>query len=92
TTPSAEHLAVVSVENDEIKALLASLSPDQAEVMLLRVLGGLTIAEIANLTERTQGAVKQLQRRAVAQLQKLIEESSVEPVPLSISSTIAPSR
>ena len=92
TATSAEHEAVAAREIDEVKNLLATLSPDQAEVMLLRVLGDLSVAEVAQATGRSQGAVKQLQRRAVAQLQRRIEETQGYPVPSGPSTTIAPSR
>ena len=89
---SAEHHAMTAIQSEEIRALLATLSPDQADVMLLRVLGGLTIAEVAATTGRTEGAVKQLQRRAVAQLERRLATDSAEPVPLRPSLTIAPTR
>lgn len=92
---SAEAQAQPSLESDEVRTLLATLSPDQADVMLLRVLGGLTIAEVAALTGRTEGAVKQLQRRAVVQLERRITEQRSrpdQPVPLRTPPTIAPSR
>jgi RNA polymerase sigma-70 factor (ECF subfamily) len=92
---SAEAQAQPSLEEADIRALLTTLSPDQADVMLLRVLGGLTVAEVAALTGRTEGAVKQLQRRAVAQLERRITDQQArptEPVPLSTPPTIAPSR
>jgi RNA polymerase sigma-70 factor, ECF subfamily len=93
---SAEWHAVASIEDDEVRALLAALSPDQADVMLLRVLGGLTLQEVAVATGRSLGAVKQLQRRAVAQLSRRLaevrEESSTQPVPPGTPLTIASSR
>ena len=92
TVASAESGALVSLQDVEVRRLLAQLSPEQADVMLLRVLGQLTIAEIATATGRSEGAVKQLQRRAVARLRLLLAETSAEPVPLSLSPTIASSR
>lgn len=92
---SAEQEALVAGEDAEVRALLAGLSDDQADVMLLRVLGGLTIAEVATATGRTEGAVKQLQRRAVARLQLRMQHgraSSRPPVPLQPAPTIAPLR
>lgn len=94
-TASAETTVVAADESDQVKALLAELSPDQADVMLLRVLGGLTVAEVASVTGRTEGAVKQLQRRAVARLQQRVLRSHASPhspVPLEPAPTIAPSR
>jgi RNA polymerase sigma-70 factor (ECF subfamily) len=93
---SAEWHALAAIEDDEIRALLATLSPDQTDVMLLRVLGGLTLPEVARATGRSLGAVKQLQRRAVAQLGRRLaevrEETSVHPVPPETPLTIASSR
>jgi len=92
TVASAEYGALTSLEDVEIRRLLAQLSPEQSDVMLLRVLGQLTIAEIATATGRSEGAVKQLQRRAVARLRLLLAENPPEPVPLGLFPTIAPSR
>lgn len=46
------------------------LSSDQREVLALRILNGFTIAEIAGVTGKGVGAVKQLQRRALRRLAK----------------------
>ena len=89
---SAEDSALSVIESADVRQLLASLTADQADVMLLRVLGGLTIAEIAELTGRTEGSVKQLQRRAVGRLRAQLEESRPQPVPLRAAPSIAPSR
>jgi RNA polymerase sigma-70 factor (ECF subfamily) len=91
-TESAEAAAITGIESDQIRQLLATLTTDQADVMLLRVLGGLTVTEIAELTGRTPGAVKQLQRRAVGQLQRRLAENPPAPVPLAASPAIAPLR
>lgn len=47
-----------------------SLTPDQRNVVLLRVVADLPVADVARVLGRTQGAVKTLQRRAVARLAK----------------------
>ena len=44
-----------------IDALVADLTPEQAEVVLLRIVGGLSVDEVATLTTRTPGAVRVLQ-------------------------------
>jgi RNA polymerase sigma-70 factor (ECF subfamily) len=49
------------------------LSPDQAEVVLLRVLGGLPVAEVAKIVEKKPGTVRVLQHRA---LRRLASETS----------------
>jgi RNA polymerase sigma-70 factor (ECF subfamily) len=51
-----------------IDALVAGLTPDQAEVVLLRIVGGLSVEEVATLTSRSPGAVRVLQHRALSRL------------------------
>ena len=51
------------------------LSPDQAEVVLLRLLGGLDVDQVAEITGKRPGAVRVLQHRA---LKKLAEELTLE--------------
>jgi RNA polymerase sigma-70 factor (ECF subfamily) len=45
--------------------LLSGLTEDHREVLLLRVVADLSIEQTAEIMERTPGAVKQLQRRAL---------------------------
>ena len=59
-------------------ALLAELPPDQAEVVLLRVVAGLDVAEVAAITGKRPGNVRVLAHRALRRLaQQLTEESRV---------------
>jgi RNA polymerase sigma-70 factor, ECF subfamily len=51
-----------------VDALVAELSPDQAEAVLLRVVGGLTVAETARIMHRPPGAVRVLCHRALRRL------------------------
>ena len=46
------------------------LSPEQRDVVLLRVLGGLSVAEVAAVLHRTTTGVKVLHHRAVKALQQ----------------------
>ena len=50
------------------------LKPEQQECVVLRFLQGLNIAETADVMGRSEGAVKQLQLRAVRALSKLLPE------------------
>lgn len=52
---------------------LATLTEDQRTVLLLRVVGDLPIAEVARITGRRPGAVKQLQRRAAAAMRRALD-------------------
>lgn len=56
---------------------LGSLTPDQRAVILLRVLGGLSVADAARVLGKTRGAVKTLQRRALAALARSVEREAV---------------
>jgi RNA polymerase sigma-70 factor (ECF subfamily) len=57
--------ALDAVGTDRVRALLDQLSADQRDVLLLRLIAGLTIDEIAQLLGKTVGSTKQLQRRGL---------------------------
>ncbi len=54
--------------------LLAQLSDDQQAVVILRFIGEMSLAEVAETLAKTVGAVKALQFRALASLARLLEE------------------
>jgi RNA polymerase sigma-70 factor (ECF subfamily) len=53
--------------------MLARLSPDQQSVLLLRILGDLTVEQVATVIGKRPNAVKALQRRGLAALQRDLE-------------------
>jgi RNA polymerase sigma-70 factor (ECF subfamily) len=53
-------------------AALAQLTPDQREVILLRVVADLSVADAAAVMGKQPGAIKTLQRRALAALRRII--------------------
>ncbi len=55
---------------ERVRELISDLSPDQQDVLLLRILGDQKIEEVARIMGKTPGAVKQLQHRAVAALRR----------------------
>jgi RNA polymerase sigma factor (sigma-70 family) len=57
--------------------LLAQLSPDQQNVVLLRVLGELSIEQVAQVIGKTPGAVKALQHRGFEAIRREIEQEGV---------------
>ena len=63
-------------------ALLDLLTPDQRDVVALRVLGGLSVEETAAVVGRDGGAVKALQHRALARIRRLAEDPSARRVEL----------
>lgn len=70
TTPGADVVALRDLEADHVADQLAVLTDEQREVLMLRLVSGLTIAEVADTVGREVGAVKALQRRAIRRLQK----------------------
>lgn len=62
---SSEPDALEAVTTEELRGLLDVLSRDQRNVLLLRLVGGLTIPEIAEIVGKRPGAVKALQRRGL---------------------------
>jgi RNA polymerase sigma-70 factor (ECF subfamily) len=69
--------AIDEIGRHDVRAVLDRLSPDQRDVLLLRILGGLTIAEIAQVMGKREGAVKMLQARGLAALRKQISIGAV---------------
>lgn len=51
-----------------IDEMIAELTPEQAEAVLLRVVGGLSVAEVAVIMERPPGTVRVLCHRALRRL------------------------
>lgn len=64
--------AVRKMTEDAIGALLATLTDDQRAVLLLRIIGGLTVLEVADVLGKAEGAVKALQRRGLKTVSKKI--------------------
>jgi len=60
---------------------LARLTSEQQEVIILKFVEGYNTAEIAQITGRTEGAVKALQHRALASLARLMNHE--DPTPFS---------
>jgi RNA polymerase sigma factor (sigma-70 family) len=71
--------AFARLDLERVTAILASLSGDQRDVLLLRIVGDLTVDEVARVIGKRAGAVKQLQRRGLAAIRKQLErERAVE--------------
>jgi RNA polymerase sigma factor (sigma-70 family) len=68
-----EHEALAMLALDDLLGVLGELTDDQAEVLILRALGGWTSREIGEITGRSTGAVEQLQHRATEALRYLLD-------------------
>ena len=63
--------------DEHVRALCARLLPDQRDVLLLRLIGRLTVDEVAAMLDRSPGAVKALQRRGFQAIARMIERERV---------------
>lgn len=75
---NAETDAVQRLSDQEMLGLVDRLTPDQRDVVLLRVVADLPIEATAEILGKQPGAVKALQRRALATLNR---ELSASPYP-----------
>jgi RNA polymerase sigma factor (sigma-70 family) len=73
TEAGPEETTIASEGLSQLAPALASLTEDQRTVLLLRVIGDLPIAEVARITGKRPGAVKQLQRRAAASMRRALD-------------------
>jgi RNA polymerase sigma-70 factor (ECF subfamily) len=64
----ATALAEGESTQDVLDVLVAELSPEQAEAVLLRVVAGLPVADVARIMERPPGTVRVLCHRALHRL------------------------
>ena len=72
-----EQEAMDQLATGELLEALESLTETQRDVLSLRLVAGLTVEQVADVVGKRPGAVKALQRRALASLQKVIDVSGV---------------
>ncbi|CAN5170154.1 RNA polymerase sigma factor [soil metagenome] len=79
--PDDTEAAVLAAnETEAALARIAALPPGQAEVVLLRVLAGFEVADVAKIVGKKPGAVRVLQHRA---LQRLAEQLARDGRPVT---------
>lgn len=79
-----EHMGLGDVEDDafavlahdSVRDLLNVLSPDQRDVVLLRIIADLSVEEVAGMLDKREGAIKALQHRALAALRRHFERAA----------------
>jgi len=72
--PSAELQAMQSIGRQSMLELIQDLSPEQQQVLTLKFVFNFANADVATILEKTEGAIKSLQHRALASLQKQIAQ------------------
>lgn len=72
-----EDEAMTGLTVARLRQLVGRLSPDQQDVLLLRLFGDLAIDEVASIVGKRPGAVKALLRRGLASLRREISREGV---------------
>ena len=74
---NVEEDALRLMATERVEAICTRLAPDQRDVLLLRIVGDLTIEQIAEALDKSPGAVKQLQRRAFEAVRRLVAREGI---------------
>lgn len=75
----ADEEAMGNLSVEQIQELFSQLTEDQRDVLLLRIVAGLTVEEVSEVVGKRPGAVKALQRRGLAALARMISKEAVPP-------------
>lgn len=75
--PGPEETVVAYIEAERARALLARLPSHQRELLVLRVLAGLSAQETGNTLGMSPGAVRVAQHRALARLRVIALEENI---------------
>src|SRR5882724_13025857 len=74
--PSAELEAMQSIGRQSMLELIDKLSPEQQQVLTLKFVFNFPNGDVATILDKTEGAIKSLQHRALASLQKQIAQDT----------------
>jgi RNA polymerase sigma-70 factor (ECF subfamily) len=74
--PSAELEAMQSIGRESMLELIEKLSHEQQQVLTLQFVFHFPTADVAPILDKTEGAIKSLQHRALASLQKQIAQDT----------------
>ncbi len=79
--PDAAEGALAGIDAERVQRVLATLTLDQRAVLLLRVLGDLSVEDVARALGKRPGAIKALQRRGLAAARRALEREGVTQTP-----------
>ncbi|MEX0665676.1 MAG: RNA polymerase sigma factor [Acidimicrobiia bacterium] len=79
TPDDAASAVMQNLDTDAALALVGTLPPDQAEVILLRVLGGLDATQVASILGKRPGTVRVLQHRGLRRLAERLGRPELQP-------------
>lgn len=67
------HMVETRLASQHLREALTEITEEQAQVITLRFLNDLSIAEVASIMDKTEGAIKALQYRAVLALRRVMQ-------------------
>lgn len=76
--PDVQEIVTKRDRDRRLRAAMKELTSDQEEVLVLRFVLGFDLHQTAAITDRTAGAVKALQHRGLASLEKLLVSGGEE--------------
>lgn len=77
-TGDVEAEALAALSDERLHRMLGWLSPDQRQVLLLRIVADLPLEDVATALGKSVGAVKSLQHRALATLRRALDEEGAD--------------
>ena len=77
TTPDAADQALEMLSTQSTLAMIKSLPPDQAEIIMLRVVAGLDTGDVARIVGKTPGAVRVAAHRGLRRLAGQVAQAGV---------------
>jgi RNA polymerase sigma-70 factor (ECF subfamily) len=77
TVPDAGEAALEAISTQGVVAMLAALPRDQAEIILLRVVAGLSNREVGRMVGKSPGAVRVAAHRGLRRLATLVDREGV---------------
>ncbi len=75
-----EHQVLEQVTTEELTTLFEVVTADQRAVLLLRIVGGLSLPEIANVLDKQHESVRALQRRGLHRLRACLADPAYPQV------------
>ncbi len=68
--------AEINIEMERVKAAMQNLTEQQREVIQLRFFSELTSQEVSQVLDKSDGAVREMQRAALERLRKLLDHNT----------------
>lgn len=75
---AAEDAALAALETEAVLAMVRRLPPDQADVIMLRVVAGLDTDRVARVLGKRPGTVRVLQHRGLRNLERYLADGSTQ--------------